>query len=317
MSVTFPIRPSTYSLIVKANGTGFITASLNVDDLIIHRSDRSGVADISVTIHEFRSHVLSAFMPAREGYSFCYRPRTEKGNTWVTVAELGLHRHHISRNHILIAPPLLTVHSEWECAAGIVVNFSFAPLLFESLAEQLGVFEITLKRPWHDFFSINHRIEALCRLLMEETEDRCYHGPLYFEPLARALAVSVLDTVRDQRREMRSARIVPSRIRRVLQYLESNFVTNLSLAELAAKAQMSRSNFALTFRRVTGHTPHQYLLLVRLNHARKLLLQENSPLSLADIATASGFFDQAHLTQQFRRFFGTTPAAFRSRQGDS
>ena len=33
---------------------------------------------------------------------------------------------------------------------------------------------------------------------MEETEDQCPRGPLYFESLAHALAVSVLDTVRDQ-----------------------------------------------------------------------------------------------------------------------
>jgi hypothetical protein len=156
-----------------------MAASLNIDDLIIHRSDRSGAAEVCVTIHELRSHMLSAFIPAREGYSFCYRPRPEKGNTWVTVAELGLHRHHISRNHILIASPRLTVHTEWEGGEGIVVNFSFAPLLFESLAEQLGVFELSLKWPWHDFFAIDQRIEALCRLLTEETEDRCYHGPLY------------------------------------------------------------------------------------------------------------------------------------------
>ena len=77
---------------------------------------------------------------------------------------------------------------------------------------------------------------------------------------------------------------------------------------------MSRSHFALMFRQLTGYTPHQYLLLVRLNHARKLIAQRNPPLALAEIAATTGFCDQAHLNRHFRRFFGTTPSAFRSQQ---
>ena len=76
-------------------------------------------------------------------------------------------------------------------------------------------------------------------------------------------------------------------------------------------AQMSRSHFALLFRQFTGYTPHQYLLLVRLNHARKLIAQSNPTWPLAEIAAMSGFCDQAHLNRHFRRVFGTTPAAFR------
>jgi len=44
-----------------------------------------------------------------------------------------------------------------------------------------------------------------------------------------------------------------------------------ALAELAAQAQLSRSHFAQAFRQLTGHAPHQYLLRVRLNHARRML----------------------------------------------
>ncbi len=290
---------------------------LNVNDLIIHRSDRSGVPELSVTIHKFPANAPSSFTPARAAYGFWYRPRTEKGDTWVTVPELGLSHHHISRGHVLLTPPSLPVHGEWERAEGIVVNFGFSPRFFESLAGQVGLSELISKRPWHHFFAIDQRTEALCRLLMEETEDQCPHGPLYFEPLARALALRVLDTVRLRHNRKLGAAAVPPGIRRAIQCLESDFTSDLSLDRLAAFAQMSRSHFALNFREVTGHAPHQYLLLVRLNHARKLIAQGDPALSLAEIAVASGFFDQAHLTRHFRRFFGTTPAAFRSQQGAS
>jgi len=287
-----------------------MAGALNVNDLIIHRSDRSGVEELSVTIHKFPANAPSSLTPARDAYTFWYRPRSEKGDTWITVPELGLNHHHVSRGHILVSPPSLPVYGEWEQAGGTVVNFSFAPHFFEAMAKEVGLGEAISKRHWHHFFSIDQRTEALCRLLMEETEDQCPHGPLYFEPLARALALRVLGTVRDQQKKA----AVPPGIRRAIQRLETDFSDDLSLDQLASIAQMSRSHFALMFRQLTGYTPHQYLLLVRLNHARKLIAQRNPPLALAEIAATTGFCDQAHLNRHFRRFFGTTPSAFRSQQ---
>ncbi|HEY5891923.1 MAG TPA: AraC family transcriptional regulator [Chthoniobacterales bacterium] len=287
-----------------------MAGALNVNDLIIHRSDRSGVEELSVTIHDFPANAPPSVTPALDAYTFWYRPRTEKGYTWITVPELELSHHHISRSHNLLSPPSLPVYGESQEAEGIVVKFSFSPRFFEAMAKEVGLSEVVSKRRWHHFFAIDQRTEALCRLLMEETEDQCPYGPLYFEPLARALALRVLGTVHDQNRKA----AVPPGIRRAVQRLETDFAYDLSLDELASMAKMSRSHFAIMFRQLTGYTPHQYLLLVRLNHVRKLIGQRNPPLSLAEIAATTGFCDQAHLNRHFRRFFGTTPAAFRSQQ---
>ena len=105
--------------------------------------------------------------------------------------------------------------------------------------------------------------------------------------------------MRDQRRRAVRAAAVPPGIRHAIQCLEADFADELSLEQLASKARMSRSHFALTFRQFTGHTPHQYLLLVRLNEARKLIAQGNRAPALADIAAATGFCDQAHLNRHF------------------
>jgi hypothetical protein len=50
----------------------------------------------------------------------------------VTVPELGLSHHHINRNHVLVTPPSLPHHGEWERADGMVVNFSFSPRFLRS-----------------------------------------------------------------------------------------------------------------------------------------------------------------------------------------
>jgi AraC family transcriptional regulator len=231
----------------------------------------------------------------------------------VTAAELGLSDHRVSRDHVLVFPPFLPVHGQWERAEGQVARFSFSPRFFEAVADEVDLPRPGLKRFWHAFFPINQQLEALCRLLMEETENRCPQGRRYFEGLSQALAVGVLSAVRDQPRDGRP-RAVPSGIYRAVQSLETGFASDFSLTELAAQAQLSRSHFAQAFRQLTGHTPHQYFLRVRLSHARKLLAQENPAMSLTEIAMACGFFDQAHMTRHFRRFFGTTPMAFRHRQ---
>ena len=167
---------------------------------------------LTVTIHRFPANASSAVTPAQNTYTFWYRPRTEKGDTWITVPELDLHHHHVHRGNIFVSPPGVPVFGEWEGAAGVVVNFSFSPRFFEAMAKEIGLLDIISKPHWHHFFAIDQRTEALCRLLMEETEDQCPHGPLYFEPLARALALRVLGTVKKQQRN----RAVPPGIRRAV-----------------------------------------------------------------------------------------------------
>jgi AraC family transcriptional regulator len=232
----------------------------------------------------------------------------------VTVPELGLSRHRICRDHVLVFPPSLPVYGQWEGADGRVARFSFSPRFIEAAASEVGLPLPGSERFWHAFFKIDQRLEELCWLLTEETESRCPHGRLYFEGLSQALAIAVLRTVRDQPRGGRQPWAVPPGIHRVIQSLETDFARDLCLAELAAQAQLSRSHFAQAFRQLTGHAPHQYLLRVRLSHARRMLAQENEAISLSEIAAACGFFDQAHLSRHFRRAFGTTLTAFRRSQ---
>lgn len=96
-----------------------MASSLNVNDLIIDRSDRSGGGELSVSIHEFPADAPSSFTPcAIRLLVFGTALGEKKGDTWVTVPELGLSHHHITRNHVLVTPPSLPVFGEWERARG-------------------------------------------------------------------------------------------------------------------------------------------------------------------------------------------------------
>ncbi|MGM9481272.1 AraC family transcriptional regulator [Roseateles sp. NT4] len=80
-----------------------------------------------------------------------------------------------------------------------------------------------------------------------------------------------------------------------------------TLQALAADAGLSRYQFLRAFTRLTGLPPHAYLLQRRVQHARGLVREG---MALADVAAASGFADQSHMTRCFVRSFGLTPGSF-------
>jgi len=70
-------------------------------------------------------------------------------------------------------------------------------------------------------------------------------------------------------------------------------------------------SLARHFRILLGTSPYRYLVMRRLDRAR-LLLRNGYPI--AEVAYASGFADQSHMTRQFRRAYGIPPGRWRSMQ---
>jgi AraC-like DNA-binding protein len=80
------------------------------------------------------------------------------------------------------------------------------------------------------------------------------------------------------------------------------------LTDLAAELGSHPSHLVRVFGREYGLPPHRYVVGRRLDRARRLLLDG---LPIAEVAVATGFHDQSHLTRHFRALLGTTPGAFR------
>ena len=97
---------------------------------------------------------------------------------------------------------------------------------------------------------------------------------------------------------------------RLADFIEANLDRPLSLADLAAQANLSPWHFARLFRVSFGEPPHRYLLRRRLERARrKLVAGEEKILA---VALDCGFADQSQFTRAFRRYFGVTPGQFRA-----
>lgn len=99
------------------------------------------------------------------------------------------------------------------------------------------------------------------------------------------------------------------RLRRVEEYIEAHLDCGIGLSDLAKVAGLSRMHFAAQFRAATGYRPREYLLHQRIEHAKSLLSNTETPL--AEVALIVGFSTQAHFSTVFKRITSETPARWR------
>jgi AraC family transcriptional regulator len=135
--------------------------------------------------------------------------------------------------------------------------------------------------------------------------------PLYAEALSIAFVLQLLAAHghRIGRKPLAPrGRLGAEPLRRVTEFAHEHLASSLTLRTLARVADYSPFQFARLFRATTGWSPHQFVLSLRLERACRLLRQPDA--KVADVALATGFFDQAHLTNVFRKSFGLTPLAF-------
>jgi AraC family transcriptional regulator len=133
---------------------------------------------------------------------------------------------------------------------------------------------------------------------------------LYADSMATALATHLLCqySTHHPRVQQYAGRLSHHQLRQVLDYIDQYLEQDVSLAELAAIAQLSPYHFARLFKQSTGIAPHQYHIRCRIERAKQLLLARE--LSFAEIAQRVGFASQGHLNYHFKRIVGVTPKMF-------
>jgi AraC-like DNA-binding protein len=100
-------------------------------------------------------------------------------------------------------------------------------------------------------------------------------------------------------------------VARAVRLIEHDPRALLALDELAREARLSRFHFVRAFARVTGLTPHRYLLRARLRRAAMLLATRDA--RVIDIAMLCGFRDVSSFNRAYRAEFGAPPREHRKR----
>jgi len=152
-------------------------------------------------------------------------------------------------------------------------------------------------------------IEQLAHTACQLMRDRA-SGEWLADSLARVLAVQLVSRHSTARLAAVAAGMGLSKrkLESVDAFMRAHIGDSVALSDMAHVAALSPIHFARQFKKATGHSPHQYLLRLRVEGAKRLL---RTGLPIADIAVRCGFSHQEHLTRVFGRLVGVTPALFR------
>lgn len=92
-------------------------------------------------------------------------------------------------------------------------------------------------------------------------------------------------------------------------YLERNYRKQIRIGELCSQRYSSEQYVCRRFKELTGFSPKQYLMQLRLKQAAIKLRQTD--MTVYQAAFACGFTDINNFCKQFRAFYGCTPSKYR------
>jgi AraC family transcriptional regulator len=154
-------------------------------------------------------------------------------------------------------------------------------------------------------------VERLLRALAPQLRGPDPSGHMFADAAAEMIAIHLLQrystksivTVRN------AETISRKRLRQVEDFVDANLAENVTLDEMARVACMSVFHFARSFKQSTGETPHEFVRLRKLEHAKRLFAETD--WDVRRVARAVGYLNASHFAAVFREKSGVTPAAYR------
>ena len=180
---------------------------------------------------------------------------------------------------------LLPFHAQFEDRAHVLRRAdSASPEVHAALAQLLECYFLEGGAPYR---------EAGCKARLL--------GVLF--PLARCFQDAAVDQWEFERQRQRAGRFS-----KLLDQVQRHPAEKLPLADAARLCGMSPAQFTRTFKQVAGMTYVAYVTHVRLAEAARLL--KGTDLTIAEIASKTGFTDQSYFDRRFKQAFGVTPRTF-------
>ena len=150
------------------------------------------------------------------------------------------------------------------------------------------------------------KTEARCIDLINGIMDGIKFGANEYE--LSAMIYSLICTISVSSAMEHSAGIVLC-VNKAKEYIKSNLQSELSVTEIAEQVHFSASYFSRIFKEATGFSPYAYLVNIRIEKAKKLLVQTSLPVFV--IATETGFASEANFIYCFKQKLNVSPLQFR------
>ncbi|WP_434750701.1 AraC family ligand binding domain-containing protein [Paenibacillus amylolyticus] len=144
-------------------------------------------------------------------------------------------------------------------------------------------------------------LHDLHQIILEEQSDFCK------EEMLLLLLDQLLKDYADME-PPEAEQTVTLEIRKICEYMEAHYTKNVSLNELSELSGISKYHLLRLFTRQKGISPYRYLETIRINQAKRLLEHGVLPI---DVAAQTGFSDQSHFSNFFKKLIGLTPKQYR------
>jgi AraC family transcriptional regulator len=151
----------------------------------------------------------------------------------------------------------------------------------------------------------------VARSLAAECADGFPNGPLYWNGMASTFIESLLVRHTSKFKGLPRGRLDQQVLGRLRDYIVAHLDEHIEASALAEIDGRSPFHFTRVFARSVGMTPYRYVVHLRLQRALEMM--RDGRRGLAEIAAATGFADQSHLSRWIRRVHGVSPSELTAR----
>lgn len=150
-----------------------------------------------------------------------------------------------------------------------------------------------------------------CFEIIEEQKNHTQTSPFMLKSLVMKLLILLHRELNEDIANLNSkefsfkSREKKSLVESISKYLNENYTDDISLYTLSKNMYLSPVYISKIFKEITGNSPINYLILIRLSKAKELL--EDSKLSIKTIAKMVGYNDPYYFSKLYKKYYGISP----------
>lgn len=103
--------------------------------------------------------------------------------------------------------------------------------------------------------------------------------------------------------------MILQQVEQAIRWLTLQYYQEISIEQMAQSLGYHRTHLSKMFKQHTGMSPMNFLLKIRMERAKHLLLQEK--LTVEQVASSVGFTDPLYFSKQFKKWYGRSPSDYR------
>ncbi|WP_415231282.1 helix-turn-helix domain-containing protein [Psychromonas sp.] len=161
---------------------------------------------------------------------------------------------------------------------------------------------------------VSYELAKLIQLLLGNNHNTTFQNRLSDEKLNKLMPLVVsriADLLAQTESGFKEVQVLPQTKQRVIssvsRYIKQSNRYPLTITELCKIAHVSRRALHYCFEQGLGVSPIQYIRDCRLNEIRRILLKEETEVSISDLALDFGFFHISTFNVHYKQLFGETP----------